>query len=121
MGGPRYPDEAGYSNETTSRNAAHSIRDQLGKMRRLVYDVIAARGPGDGLTDEEVEGITGMRHQSASARRRELVLKGWLRDSGRTRMNNSGRPAIVWELEPAGGVDAAMQAAAPNPPLEAGS
>jgi hypothetical protein len=51
-----------------------------------------------GMTDEELETVTGLLHQSASARRRGLVLKGRLRDSGEIKLNHTKRPAIIWVL-----------------------
>src|SRR5262245_28906683 len=78
----------------TSRAAAESMREPSGKQRQRVFAAIAA-GP---KTDEKVEHITGLRHQSASARRRELVLAGHVEDSGLREVNSSGRPAAVWRV-----------------------
>jgi len=79
----------------TSREAAHAISDEsLTRMEQRVYEQFCAFP--DGLTDEQVEAATGMRHQSASARRRGLVLKGRLKDSGKRRKNLSGSSAAVW-------------------------
>lgn len=49
-----------------------------------------------GATDAEIERGLGMRHQTASARRNELVKLGLVVDSGQRRPTPSGRPAIVW-------------------------
>lgn len=49
-----------------------------------------------GATDWEVERALNLSHQSASARRRELVLRGLVRDSGNTRMGGAGRKISVW-------------------------
>jgi len=53
-------------------------------------------GPWNGLTDEEIEHTLNLKHQTASARRRELVLGGLIHDSGQTRKTTSGREATVW-------------------------
>ena len=49
-----------------------------------------------GMTDDEIEVATGWRHQTVSARRRELVKLGAIRDSGERRNTRSGRKATVW-------------------------
>lgn len=54
-----------------------------------------------GATDDEIEQGLGMLHQTASARRRGLVLKGLVIESGRMRPTRSGRDAIVWIPKPA--------------------
>ena len=53
-----------------------------------------------GLTCEEVEAKTGLRHQSASARVRELATQGFIADKGIRRRTASGRPAIIWIQTP---------------------
>lgn len=69
----------------------------LGRLEGLVLESIRARGV-EGATDDEVEGATGLTHQCASARRRALVLKGLVRDSGQRRATRQRRRAIVWVL-----------------------
>lgn len=49
-----------------------------------------------GATDDEVEVALSMLHQTASARRRGLVLKDFVIDSGRTRPTRTGCHATVW-------------------------
>ena len=51
-----------------------------------------------GATDDEIEQALDMKHQTASARRRELVLMDPPRiiDSGGRRKTRSGRTAKVW-------------------------
>jgi hypothetical protein len=60
-----------------------------------VLDFIRSRG-ARGATDDEIEVVLGMRHQTASARRRGLVLKLYVSDSGAKRPTRSGSSAIVW-------------------------
>ena len=50
----------------------------------------------EGATDDELERLLQLRHQTVSARRRELVLLGKVVDSGRTRKTRSGCKAKVW-------------------------
>ena len=78
----------------TSKAAADSMQPHLGNLEARVLSVIRS-GP-DGRTDDEVEVITELSHQSASARRRGLVLKGLVKDSGTRRKTRSGRTAVVW-------------------------
>jgi len=49
-----------------------------------------------GATCWEVEQALELAHQTASARIRELQLKGRIKDSGLRRKTGSGRKAIVW-------------------------
>lgn len=68
------------------------------KLARLQQKVIAyIRGlKFQGASDWQTETALAISHQSASARRRELVLKGLVFDSGFTRMGGRGRPNTVW-------------------------
>ena len=79
----------------TSVAAAESMREPAkGKRGRVLLEIRVA---GDtGATDDELEQTTGWRHQTVSARRRELVLLHYIKDSGRQRKTSSGRNAIVW-------------------------
>lgn len=79
----------------TSRAAAAEGVERAETARERVYDWIARRG-GAGATDDEIEAALGMRHQTASARRRELVLAGRVFDSGCTRPTRSGAGAAIW-------------------------
>lgn len=80
---------------STSREAAISIHPGAGTMRRRVLDFIRQVGPV-GVTDDELEYHLGLRHQTASARRRELELGGFICKTGRTRKTRSGRSANVY-------------------------
>lgn len=78
----------------TSVKAAN-VGSQKGNKQRiytLLYD------HPDGLTDMEIEDITGLTHQSASAARRSLVVAGLAEDSGKRRKNSRGNDAAVWRL-----------------------
>lgn len=79
----------------TSLAAAKGIAPQISTLRERVYRYIAACG-ALGATDDQVEAALKMRHQTASARRRELVIAGRVVDSGRTAKTRSGARATVW-------------------------
>lgn len=79
----------------TSAAAASSMRGSAQPIRDQVLKLIVASGYS-GRTDDELEELLGMRHQTISARRRELVLLGEIIDSGLTRKTRSGRQATRW-------------------------
>ena len=85
----------------TSREAAKGMTGAAGHLQLIVLEAIRAAG-ADGMTDDEIEVKTGLRHQTASARRRELYLKGYIRyRRGATgektrRKTRSGRSAFVF-------------------------
>ena len=79
----------------TSLAAGLSVAHVRARVQGEVLAFLRARG-AHGATDDEVEVALGLSHQSASARRRELVLKGWVFDSGRRRVNRSRRYGSVW-------------------------
>lgn len=77
----------------TSVLAAHEILEISKTMREAIYLCLLY---SDGHTDDEVEKILGMRHQTVSARRRELVLGGRVKESGEYRKTRHGKWAKVW-------------------------
>ena len=79
----------------TSDEAARRIARAAPRMRERVYEYLLACGP-DGSTDEEAETALGMKPQSYTPRRGELVSLGLVRDTGRRRPTLSGRSAAVW-------------------------
>ena len=79
----------------TSEAAARSMVEDAGQLREFVFSNIS-KSRGAGMTCDEVEQETSMRHQTASARIRELAQKGRIVDSTRRRPTRSGRMAIVW-------------------------
>lgn len=83
----------------TSRTAAERSRRVAPKHRALVLHLIESRG-ADGATDEEIENVLGLKHQTVSARRNDLANLGVVRDSGQRRPTESGCPATVWVLGP---------------------
>lgn len=86
-----------HENVSTSLAAGESMLPTVATLQRKVYDAI--RWSGDrGLTDDEIEEMLELRHQTASARRRELFLKGLIVNDGETRATSSGRQAKVWVI-----------------------
>jgi len=79
----------------TSRAAAESVKHSAASMRSQILQLLRTRADL-GLTCDDVEVYRGYRHQTASARIRELSLSGHIRNSGKTRKTRSGREAIVW-------------------------
>lgn len=83
------------SRTDTSDEAYASVIDEASRLRAEVHRAI--RDAGDqGATCDEVEVRLAMRHQTASARVRELALRDRVVDSGTRRRTRSGRTAIVW-------------------------
>ena len=89
-----YPDTPGYSNPTTSKAAAKSIKPGAGSLAASVYAYLL----GKPSTCFEIEGALDLSHQTASARITGLRLAGKIIDSGARRPTDSGRAAIVWKV-----------------------
>lgn len=81
----------------TSQDAAESLSfADLGRLHALILVHIADRG--DGATCDEIEAGLRLRHQTASARIRELCIRAWLYDTGARRPTRSRRTARVYQL-----------------------
>ena len=91
-----YPDVPGHNGTDTSIAAAESIKPIRAVEQRRVLRMFELYR--DGLTCDRIESMTGMSHQSCSARIRDLVIAGAIRDTGRTQPTRSGRAARVYEL-----------------------
>lgn len=79
----------------TSRAAAESMQRPAETIRAdVLAHLIAVGVTGD--TCDEIEAQLGYSHQTTSARIRELVLLGKVRDSGARRKTRSGRAARVY-------------------------
>lgn len=79
----------------TSKEAAESVRPEVGTLREMVLRVLEAAGQ-EGLTDDEMQRRLAMNPSTQRPRRIELVRQGFVRDSGRTRKTVGGREAVVW-------------------------
>jgi hypothetical protein len=79
----------------TSRAAADRVTPGVATAERRVLRALSAAGRG-GLTDEEISDITGLRQETARARRVRLVQIGCVMDSGQKRRTSTGCYATVW-------------------------
>lgn len=77
----------------TSADAAHSMKSLAGAMRERVYEAIV--GSMNGLTDEQISTVTGIKADTVRPRRGELQKAGRIIECG-TRKVRSGRMAVVW-------------------------
>lgn len=79
----------------TSKAAAESMHPRAPHLRQRVLDALRAN-PG-GLTDEQLQALTGLNPSTQRPRRVELVGLGLVQASGRKAPTASGRMAVVWE------------------------
>ena len=84
-----------YSNLTTSKAAAQSVRESR---PRLIEDVFKAIVETSGATCDECEVRLGASHQSTSSAIRRLVESHRIIDSRTVRNTRTGRAAIVWKV-----------------------
>lgn len=71
------------------------------RMYRLIYKILSQKA----LTDHEIRIVLERNDaphswSGVSARRVELVRAGWVRDTGRRRKTQFGKPATVWAAVP---------------------
>lgn len=90
-----YPNEPGHRNVETSIAAADALAPKLGRLQRAAHGAIRDAG-ADGLTCDELAARLGMERWSVRPRTSELRRMRLIRDSGRRRLNCTGRLAIVW-------------------------
>lgn len=83
-----------YSNLTTSKEAAESVRAIYPMTQQKVLTLIQ-EAP---RSCDEIEQLTGLSHQSASSAIRKLTKAGVLIDSRKTSITRSGRKAIQWKV-----------------------
>jgi len=85
--------DAGFeAGSDTSRDAAQSIAKGLAPLEKQVFLVLAERP----RTCDAVEVVTGLPHQTVSARIRGLALRGAIVKAGWKALTRSGREADVW-------------------------
>jgi hypothetical protein len=91
-----YPERPGHVRDCdTSTAAADSLDDNLlSRLRAQIFTIIDLRPRG--ATCDEIEIALNLRHQTASARVRELALGGLIFDTGQRRSTRSGRSARVY-------------------------
>jgi predicted ArsR family transcriptional regulator len=90
---PPYPSAPGYTEPTTSREAALAI---AAKVTRLQDDIIALLRKHGNLTAHELACEMKMSKDITSPRLSELREMGRIVPSGQRRKNESGRSAIAW-------------------------
>jgi hypothetical protein len=84
-----------YHRGNPESDAAHrSIVGEKARMRAIVVGAVREAG-SDGRTSDEIEVITGMPHQTVSARLTEAKALGEVVVSGQRRPTRSGRSAAV--------------------------
>lgn len=91
------PDDHGMSRRTdpqSSRDAAKIIVPVLTEIQAIVLREMKAAGAA-GLTDYELDAIFDCHKSTYRSRRAELVIKGTIKDSGTTRVND-GTKRTVW-------------------------
>lgn len=91
----RYPDAPGHRGIDTSIEAAESVAPKLGRLQKLTLEAIKSRG-ANGLTADELAASLSLDRYSCQPRVSELRRKGLIADSGKRRLNATGRSAIVW-------------------------
>lgn len=79
----------------TSKQALISIEHIRGKLKRRVF--FALQTYARGATCDELERYMGLKHQTLSARVRELWMDGFLKKDG-VDMTRSGRMATVYRV-----------------------
>jgi hypothetical protein len=79
----------------TSREAAESVADKLGKLQDIVLCYAIGRA-SDGFTDDMLSEWFGCRGSTYRTRRAELTAKGLIVPTRRRARLSSGRHAVVW-------------------------
>lgn len=92
----KYPFQPGFvDGSDTSQQAAESMGAKAPSLRDDILGHFVKSS--NGFTCDEIEELFEIKHQTASARIRELVMFGKLVDTGERRKTRSGRPARVYE------------------------
>ncbi|HEX8382861.1 MAG TPA: hypothetical protein VF592_05735 [Sphingomonas sp.] len=90
-----YPDEPGFRDTDTSREAAEAIAPVSARLQRLALRAIHAAG-ANGLTADELAATLNVSRWTIQPRTTELRRKHLIVDSGTRRLNVTGKRAIVW-------------------------
>lgn len=94
-----YPQSAGYSEPTTSRDAATAI-ESSGRAAKLRERVITLFRCGYRLTADEAAAMLDEPILSIRPRIAEAHKLGKLQPTGERRASSGGRPSHVWRLTP---------------------
>ena len=79
----------------TSKEAAEKVLPKINQMHARIFRFLRNQG-AYGSIDDEGEVALEMKHQTYTARRRELVLMGFVVPNGKTRKTRSDCRAQVW-------------------------
>jgi len=90
-----YPNSAGYTNKTTSKEAADKINMQYPRQKFAIEDLFKF-GEYKTYTSDEVADQLNHNLISVRARITELTEQGILQDSGERRKNKNNRNVIAW-------------------------
>lgn len=90
----RYPEAAGWTEPTTSREAAATV--PASALRGAVWQCLRAHGP---MTTDECARRLGLSVLSIRPRFSELRTMGLIADTGVRHLNVSGKRAVVWALQ----------------------
>lgn len=90
--GSRYPDAPGFKARDTAKNAAALIDGEAANLRVQCLGIIGYCPS----TADEVANQLGRSVLAIRPRLSELVARNRIVDSGERRLNQSGKPAIVW-------------------------
>lgn len=111
---PLIPPACGNAPRGTSRVAAGRIAVPAKDLRARVLAYIVKQTL-NGATDDEGEAALGIKPQTYTPRRGELVALGLVVDSGRRRNTTSGRPAAVWVASTSARIDSGASASLGGP------
>lgn len=98
---PGYPDGPGYTNQTTSREAAAKVAPKAGTQAARCLAFITERGQRGATPDECAEALDIL-VVSARPRCTQLKIAGLVVEAGE-RANENGNNAIVYRAAPPGG------------------
>jgi hypothetical protein len=84
-------------NSDTSKAASNDVAGRTASLRARCLQLIKDANMR-GMTCDEIELVTGERHQTISARVRELVLADKILDSGARRATSSGSQARIYRF-----------------------
>lgn len=88
----------GAAHRFTSINAANANLPAKESLRRNIVVCVVAQWEQfhTGMTVAELKGRLRKEHSSVSSAINGLMNRGWIKDSGETRLTQHGQPAIVW-------------------------
>ena len=83
------------SDPQTSHDAAARVQ-RIRESQQKILDALVLHGP---MTDEQIAGCDlGMSPSGTLTRRKELVDKGKVFDTGQTKLTKANRKTIVWDI-----------------------